>query len=67
MFPVLALKKKEKVYFWPSNYCLSLILAIQLENRVYLTTQLSKPLILSHQVVLVGSFDDVADTVAAGR
>jgi hypothetical protein len=34
--------KYEKVYFWPSNYCFCLVLAIELQNRVFSTIQLFK-------------------------
>ena len=53
---------KGKVHFWPSNYCPSLVLAIELQNRVSLTTQLSKPFIFSHRTVLVSGFADVDAT-----
>jgi hypothetical protein len=41
-------KKKEKVHFWPSNYRLSLVLAIELQNQISLTIQLSKPFKFGH-------------------
>jgi hypothetical protein len=34
-------KNKEKVHFRPSNFCLSLVLTIKLQNRISLTIQLS--------------------------
>ena len=50
------------VHFWPSNYCPSLILTMQLQNRVSLTIKLSKPFTFGHPVALQGGFGDVADT-----
>jgi len=44
------------------NYYPSLILAIEPQNQKYLATQLLKPLIFSHPVVLVGGFADVDAT-----
>ena len=41
------------------NYYPSLILAIEPQNQKYLATQLLKPFIFSHPVVLVGGFADV--------
>ena len=52
----------EKVCFWPFNYHPSSILAIKLQNRVFLTIKLSKPFIFGHLAVLKGSFTDVDDT-----
>jgi hypothetical protein len=46
-----------KVHFWPSNYCLSLVLAIELQNRVSSTVQLLKPLTIGHRAVLVCGFN----------
>ena len=52
-----------KVFFFlHSNYGLSLILAIQLQNRVSLTIQLSKPFTFGHPVILLDGFADVDDT-----
>jgi len=48
---------KEKVHFWPSNSGLSLILAIELQNRISLAIQLSKPFKFDHRAVLVGGFN----------
>jgi hypothetical protein len=47
---------EEKVHVWPSNYRLSLVLAIELENQTFLTIQLSKPFKFGHRVVLIGGF-----------
>ena len=52
----------DKVYFWPSNSCLGLILAIELQNRISSTTQLSKPFTFGHPTVLVAGFADVDAT-----
>ena len=41
------INKKDKVHFWPSNFCLGLVLSIELQNRVSSTTQLWKPFILN--------------------
>ena len=49
----------DKVHFWPSNSCLGLVLAIELQNRVSSTTQLSKPFTFVHPAVLVAGFADV--------
>ena len=38
----------DKVYFWPSNSCLGLVLSIELQNRVSLTIELSKPFTFGH-------------------
>ena len=51
-----------KVHFWPSNSCLSLILAIQLQNRVALTIQLSKPVTFGHPSGFECGFADVDAT-----
>ena len=52
----------EKVHFWPSNFCLDLILAIELQNRVSLVIQLLKPFIFDHRAVLLPGFADVDAT-----
>ena len=54
--------KKSKVHFWPSNSCPSLILAIQLQNRVALTIQLSKPVTFGHPGGFECGFADVDAT-----
>jgi hypothetical protein len=48
---------KRKIHFWPSNFCLSFILAIELENRVSLTIQLLKPFTIGHEAVLMSGFN----------
>jgi hypothetical protein len=48
---------KGKVHFWPSNFCLSLVLAIELQNRTSLTIKLLKPFTIDHRAVLIGSFN----------
>ena len=53
---------KEKVHFWPPNYCPSLILAMQLQNRVSLTIQLSKPVRFGHPSGFGCGFADVDAT-----
>jgi hypothetical protein len=58
----IMLKKLDKVYFWPSNSYSSLILAIQLQNRVSLTIQLSKPVTFGHPSGFECGFDDVDAT-----
>jgi hypothetical protein len=50
-------EKKGKVHFWPSNYCLSLVLAIELQNRVSSTLQLLKPFTIGHRAILMGDFN----------
>ena len=52
----------EKSIFLHSNYGLSLILAMQLQNRVSLTVELSQAFIFDHLAVLKGGFADVDDT-----
>jgi hypothetical protein len=47
----------EKVHFWPSNFCLSLVLAIELQNQTFLTIQLLKPFTIGHRAVLMSSFN----------
>jgi hypothetical protein len=51
-FPKKDLSKTEyilgKSLFWPSNFCLSLILSIELQNRISLTIQLLKPFTIGH-------------------
>jgi hypothetical protein len=47
----------KKIHFWPSNFCLSLVLAIELQNRISLTIQLLKPFTIDHQTVLMGGFN----------
>ena len=59
---ILKRSSKEKVHFWPSNYCSSLILTMQLQNQISLTIELSKPFIFDHLAVLKGGFADVDDT-----
>jgi len=54
--------EKGKVHFWPSNSCPSLILAIQLQNRVALTIQLSKPVTFGHPGGFECGFADVDAT-----
>jgi hypothetical protein len=44
--------KQGKSPFWPSNSYLSLILAIEFQNRVSLTIQLLKRFTIGHQTVL---------------
>ena len=61
-FPLLlelAIILMSKVHFWPSNSCLGLVLAIELQNRVSLTTELLKPFTFGHPAVLVAGFTDV--------
>ena len=53
---------KDKVHFWPSNSYPSLILAIQLQNRVALTIQLSKPVTFGHPGGFECGFADVDAT-----
>ena len=53
----------EKVHFWPSNSCLGLILAIELQNRISLTIQPLKPFIFDHRAVLLPGFADVDATL----
>ena len=53
---------KSKVHFWPSNSCPSLILAIQLQNRVALTIQLLKPVTFGHPGGFECGFADVDAT-----
>jgi hypothetical protein len=48
---------KEKVHFWPSNFCLSLVLTIELQNQIFLTIQLLKPFTIGHRAVLMGGFN----------
>jgi hypothetical protein len=48
---------KEKVYFWPSNFYLNLVLAIEVQNRISLTIQLLKPIIIGLQVGLMGDIN----------
>jgi len=38
---------------------------MQFQNRILLTIQISKPFTFGHLVVLLGHFDDVADTCMA--
>ena len=52
----------QKVYFLPSNCYPSLVLAIELQNRVSSTIQLSKPFTFGHPAVLLGGFADVDAT-----
>jgi hypothetical protein len=47
----------EKVHFWPFNYWLGLILAIELQNRVSSTIQLLKPFTIGHRAVLLSDFN----------
>jgi hypothetical protein len=47
----------EKVHFWPSNYCLSLILTIKLQNWVSSTIQLLKPFTIGHRAVFMSGFN----------
>jgi hypothetical protein len=49
--------KKEKVHFLLSNYCLGLVLAIELQNRVSSTIQLLKPFTIGHRAVLMSGFN----------
>ena len=58
--------EKSKVHFWPSNSCPSLILAIQLQNRVALTIQLSKPVTFGHPDGFECGFADVDATCQWG-
>jgi hypothetical protein len=41
----------------PSNFCLSLVLAIELQNWISLTIQLLKPFTIGHLTVLIGGFN----------
>jgi hypothetical protein len=42
-----------KVHFWPSNFCLSLVLTIELQ----MTIQLLKLFTIGHRAVLMGGFN----------
>jgi hypothetical protein len=48
------LLKKRKVH---PTFVVSLVLAIELQNQISLTIQLSKPFIIDHQAVLMGDFN----------
>jgi hypothetical protein len=43
--------RKEKVHFWPSNFCLGLVLAIELQNQITLIIQL-----LNHSQLAIRRF-----------
>ena len=47
----------EKNPFLPSNSSLSLVLAIELQNRIFFAIQLSKSFKFDHRAVLVGGFN----------
>jgi hypothetical protein len=47
----------KKVHFWTSNFCLSLVLVIKLQNRISLTIQLLKPFTIVHRAILIGGFN----------
>ena len=47
----------KKIHFWTSNSDLGLVLAIELQNRVSLVIQPSKPFKFDHRAVLVGGFN----------
>jgi hypothetical protein len=49
--------KKEKIYIWPFNFCISFVLAIELQNRIFLTIQLLKTFTIGHRAVLMGGFN----------
>ena len=56
LLAVMSIIFKDKVHFWPSNSCLGLVLAIELQNRVSLTTQLRKLFIFSPSGCFGGRF-----------
>jgi hypothetical protein len=47
----------EKVHFWPSNSCQSLVLAIKLQSRLSSAIQLSRPFKFGHLTVSIGGFN----------
>jgi hypothetical protein len=49
--------EKENVHFLPSNFCLDLVLSIELQKWISLTIQLLKPFTVGHQAVLMGGFN----------
>lgn len=53
----------EEVHFLPLNYQTGLFSTMKLQNRVFLTIELSKPFIFAHPTVLKGDFADVNDTL----
>jgi hypothetical protein len=50
-------KKLGKSLFLTINFCLSLVLIIELQTRTPLTIQLLKPFTIDHQAVLMGGFN----------
>jgi hypothetical protein len=62
MLSISHLFLKEEVYFWPSNYRRSLVLAIKPENQESSTIELLKPFTIGPRAVLVAGFADVDST-----